>query len=61
MIAKLIVTQPTRQEAITTMRRALKEFVIEPVKTTIPVCLEIFSHNQFVKGNIDTGFIERNF
>jgi len=61
MIAKLIVHQGTRAEAITTMRRALQEFVIEPIKTTIPACLDILSHNLFVKNKIDTGFVERNF
>lgn len=61
MIAKLIVHRPTRAEAITTMRRALQEFIIEPIKTTIPACLGILSHNLFVKGKVDTGFVERNF
>jgi acetyl-CoA carboxylase biotin carboxylase subunit len=61
MIAKLIVHQKTRAEAIATMKRALSEFVIEPVKTTIPACLEILSHNLFVKSKIDTSFVERNF
>jgi acetyl-CoA carboxylase biotin carboxylase subunit len=61
MIAKLIVHQKTRTEAIATMKRALSEFVIEPVKTTIPACLEILSHNLFVKSKIDTSFVERNF
>ena len=61
MIAKLIVHKPTRSEAIATMKRALREFVIEPIKTTIPACLDILSHNLFVKSKIDTGFIERNF
>lgn len=61
MIAKLIVHQRTRTEAIATMKRALKEFVIEPIKTTIPACLDILSHNLFVKNKIDTGFVERNF
>jgi acetyl-CoA carboxylase biotin carboxylase subunit len=60
LIAKIIVHQETRAEAIATMRRALQEFVIEPVKTTIPACLEILSHNLFVKGRIDTGFVERS-
>ena len=60
LIAKLIVHQRTRTEAIATMRRALQEFVIEPIKTTIPVCLEILSHNLFVKSKIDTSFVERN-
>jgi acetyl-CoA carboxylase biotin carboxylase subunit len=61
MISKLIVYQRTRTEAIATMKRALREFVIEPIKTTIPACLDILSHNLFVKNQIDTGFIERNF
>jgi acetyl-CoA carboxylase biotin carboxylase subunit len=61
MLAKLIVYQGTRTEAIATMKRALAEFVIEPVKTTIPACLDIISHNLFAKSKIDTGFVERNF
>jgi acetyl-CoA carboxylase biotin carboxylase subunit len=61
MICKLIVHQKTRTEAIATMKRALSEFVIEPVKTTIPACLDILSHNLFVKNKIDTSFVERNF
>jgi acetyl-CoA carboxylase biotin carboxylase subunit len=61
MICKLIVHRPNRTEAIETTRRALSEFIIEPLKTTIPACLDILSHNLFVKGTVDTGFIERNF
>jgi len=61
MIGKLIVHQRTRTEAIATMKRALQEFVIEPIKTTIPACLDILSHNLFVKNKIDTSFVERNF
>jgi acetyl-CoA carboxylase biotin carboxylase subunit len=61
MIAKVIVHQPTRAEAIATMKRALQEFVIGPIKTTIPACLDILSHNLFVKNKVDTGFIDRNF
>jgi acetyl-CoA carboxylase biotin carboxylase subunit len=61
MIAKLIVHQRTRTEAIATMKRALREFVIEPIKTTIPACLNIISHNLFAKNKVDTGFVERNF
>lgn len=60
MIAKVIVHQPTRSEAIATMQRALREFIIEPVKTTIPTCMAILSHNLYVKNKVDTGFIERN-
>jgi acetyl-CoA carboxylase biotin carboxylase subunit len=60
MIGKLIVHQKTRAEAIATMKRALGEFVIEPIKTTIPACLNILSHNLFVKGKVDTSFVERH-
>lgn len=60
MIAKLIVHQNTRSEAISTMQRALDEFVIEPIKTSIPVCREIISHNLFAKNRIDTDFVERH-
>ncbi len=61
MIGKLIVHQKTRAEAITTMKRALKEFRIEPIKTTIPVCLDILSHNLYIKNKVDTGFVEKHF
>jgi acetyl-CoA carboxylase biotin carboxylase subunit len=61
MISKLIVHRPTRAETIETTKRALSEFVIEPLKTTIPACMDILSHKLFVKGTVDTGFIERNF
>jgi len=61
MISKLIVHQKTRTGAIATMKRALAEFVIEPVKTTIPICLDILSHNLYIKNKIDTGFVERHF
>ncbi|NLK41066.1 MAG: acetyl-CoA carboxylase biotin carboxylase subunit [Planctomycetes bacterium] len=60
MVSKVIVHQPTREEAIATMKRALREFRIEPTKTTIPVCLEILSHNLFAKNQVDTSFIERH-
>jgi len=60
MIGKLIVHQKTREEAISTMKRALHEFKIEPIKTTIPVCLDILSHNLYVKSDVDTSFIERH-
>jgi acetyl-CoA carboxylase biotin carboxylase subunit len=60
MIAKVLVYQPTRAEAIATMKRALAEFKIAPIKTTIPAHLEILSNNLFIEGRIDTGFIERN-
>jgi acetyl-CoA carboxylase biotin carboxylase subunit len=61
LLAKLIVHQPTRAEAIACMRRALAEFVIEGVKTTIPLHREIFNHSAFIEGQVDTTFIERNW
>jgi acetyl-CoA carboxylase biotin carboxylase subunit len=60
MVSKVIVHQPTREEAIATMKRALREFKIEPIKTTIPICLQILSHNLYVKNKVDTSFIERH-
>ncbi|MCK6457742.1 MAG: acetyl-CoA carboxylase biotin carboxylase subunit [Phycisphaerae bacterium] len=61
LIGKLIVHQPTRDEAIACMRRALAEFEIGPIKTTIPLHREIFGHNAFISGQIDTSFIERTW
>jgi acetyl-CoA carboxylase biotin carboxylase subunit len=61
MIAKLIVHRHTRLEAVACMRRCLQEFVIEPIATTIPIHREIFSHAQFIRGEVDTGFIERTW
>jgi acetyl-CoA carboxylase biotin carboxylase subunit len=59
MIAKLLVHRPTRTEAIAVMRRALSEFRIHPLKTTIPLHLKVLQHSDFVEGNVDTHFIER--
>jgi acetyl-CoA carboxylase biotin carboxylase subunit len=61
LVAKLIVHQPTRAEALACMRRALAEFVVEGVKTTIPLHREIFNHSSFIEGQVDTTFIERNW
>ncbi|MBI9017623.1 MAG: acetyl-CoA carboxylase biotin carboxylase subunit [Phycisphaerae bacterium] len=61
MIGKLIVHKPNRQEAIATMKRALHEFKIDPIKTSIPLCMNIMNHPDYIKGNIDTGWIERTF
>lgn len=61
MIGKLIVHGATRDNAITIMKRALNEYIIEGVKTTIPFHREIFNHPSFRKGKFDTEFIENNF
>lgn len=59
MVAKLIVHRPTRDEAIITMKRALSEFRIGPIKTTIPACEKILSHNMYLQNKVNTGFIEQ--
>ncbi|MFA6134650.1 MAG: acetyl-CoA carboxylase biotin carboxylase subunit [Phycisphaerae bacterium] len=59
LVGKLIVHRRTRGEAIATALRALNEFVIYPIKTTIPLCKEILTHDKFVRGQWDTTFIER--
>ena len=51
MIAKLIVTASSREIAIQRMKRALSEFKIEGIKTTIPFQLEIMNHPDFVNGH----------
>lgn len=58
MIAKLIVHAPTREEAVARMKRALSEFVIEGIATTIPFHLKLLSHEQFVAGEFNTKFLE---
>ncbi len=59
LIAKLIVHGKDRIEAIERMKRALDEFIIEGIKTTIPFHRKIMEDEDFVKGNIHTSFIEQ--
>lgn len=58
MIAKLIAVAQTREEAIDTMHRALSEYVIEGIKTTIPFHLQLMMNENFRKGNFTTKFME---
>lgn len=58
MIAKLITTAQTREEAINKMKRALDEFVIEGVKTTIPFHRQLMDHPDYLAGNYTTKFME---
>ena len=60
MIAKLIAVAQTREEAIAKMKRALDEFVLEGVKTTIPFHKKIMMNKQFIDGNYTTKFMEEN-
>jgi len=59
-IGKLIVHCPTRTQAIAAMKRALSEFHIAPIKTTIPLHMQILDHPNFRNGDVDTGFVERS-
>jgi acetyl-CoA carboxylase biotin carboxylase subunit len=58
MIAKLIAVAQTREEAINTMSRALSEYVIEGVKTTIPFHQQLMRDESFISGNFTTKFLE---
>jgi acetyl-CoA carboxylase, biotin carboxylase subunit len=58
LLAKLIVWGKTRNHAIARGRRALEEFTIEGVKTTIPFHLKVLDDERFISGNFDTGFID---
>lgn len=58
MIAKLITTAQTREEAINKMKRALDEFVVEGIKTTIPFHRQLMDHPDYIAGNYTTKFME---
>ncbi len=59
LIAKLLVWAPTRKEAIERMRRALKEYVIRGIKTSIPFHKMVMDNQNFIAGDYDTTFIDR--
>ncbi|MFO7982079.1 MAG: acetyl-CoA carboxylase biotin carboxylase subunit [Desulfuromonadales bacterium] len=59
MIGKLIVHAETREDAIRRMSRALDEYIIEGIKTTIPFHQKIMNNKDFIDGNFDTGFLEK--
>ena len=58
MIAKIITTAQTREEAIAKMKRALEEFYIEGIKTTIPFHRQLMEHPDYLAGNYTTKFME---
>ena len=60
LIGKLIVHRSTREEALACMRRALDEFVVEGIKTTIPLARKIVGHSAFIEGRVDTTVGERS-
>jgi acetyl-CoA carboxylase biotin carboxylase subunit len=59
LIAKLIVWGKDRNHAIARGKRALEEFIVEGIKTTIPFHLQVLEDPRFVSGNFDTGFLEK--
>ena len=59
MIAKVIVRGKSRKEAISRMKRALNEFVVEGIHTTIPLHLAILENEEFASGSYDTGIMNR--
>ncbi|GGE53844.1 acetyl-CoA carboxylase biotin carboxylase subunit [Priestia taiwanensis] len=59
MIAKVITYGETREEAIAKMKRALQEFVIEGIHTTIPFHLQVLEHEKFISGEYNTKFLEK--
>ncbi|MBU0895752.1 MAG: acetyl-CoA carboxylase biotin carboxylase subunit, partial [Candidatus Omnitrophica bacterium] len=61
MIGKLIVHGKNRQEAVNICRRALDEFTIEPIKTTIPFHKRVMNNPAFLKGKFSTDFVEKLF
>ncbi len=58
LIAKLIVWGENREHALERGKRALEEFVVEGISTTIPFHLQVLQDNRFLSGNFDTGFLE---
>jgi len=61
LLAKVIAWGSTRSDAIASMRRALAEFSIEGVKSTIPFCQFVLDHPAFLSGDINTGFVEKYY
>lgn len=61
MISKLIAWGESREEAIARMRRALTEYRITGVRTTIPFGILVMNHKSFQDGEFDTSFVEREF
>jgi len=59
MVAKLVVWGRDREESLDRLRRALEEFVVKGIKTSIPFHLRVLQHEKFIEGKYDTGFIDQ--
>ena len=60
MIAKLITTAQTREEAINKMKRALDEFVIEGITTTIPLHKKLLNHKKFIESDFNVSWLDKD-
>jgi len=61
MLSKLVVWGSTRERCITRMTRALSEYSVKGIKTTIPFHARVMKNEKFIKGDIDTNFIDNQF
>jgi acetyl-CoA carboxylase biotin carboxylase subunit len=61
MIAKLIVSAPSREEAIQRLIGALEDYRIEGIKTNIPMLQQVVTHHAFQDGDTTTQFVEKYF
>ena len=61
LVAKIICWGNTREESISRMKRALNEFVIDGISTTITFHLKVLDNAEFKAGNVTTNFIEKHF
>jgi acetyl-CoA carboxylase biotin carboxylase subunit len=59
MVGKLIVHADDREQCITRTSRALREFKVEPIKTTIPLHQRLMENSDFIRGGVDIHFLER--
>jgi acetyl/propionyl-CoA carboxylase alpha subunit len=61
MLSKLVVWAPTRQEAIERMKRAIEEYIITGIQTTLPFGTFVMNHPNFISGDFNTHFIQNYF
>jgi acetyl/propionyl-CoA carboxylase alpha subunit len=61
MLSKLVVWAPTRQEAIERMKRAIEEYIITGIQTTLPFGTFVMNHPKFIEGDFNTHFIQNYF
>ncbi len=60
LIAKVLAWRPTREEALSTLLRALREMQVEGIRTTIPLFENVLQHGEFRAGRVDTGYLDKH-